>query len=161
MASGINMGDSEPRGVAAEQGGCGQFPEALQDLRAPVCCLGHGIPLWLVQGIMPGFKSLCPSPGAQPHFSGQPQGSGVMVLASEPGPTPLASPTGCPGVRKPWFFAHALSLFFGGASFPLCGAVAPPPSPTGVVPILASARGSGSARGARLASRGVRPLATG
>lgn len=119
------------------------------------------LPVQLVQGSIPGFKSLCPSPGAQPHSSGQPQGSGIMVLASEPGPTPLASPTGCPWAREPWSFAHALSLFFGGASLPLCGSVAPPPSPAGVAPVLASARGSGSAWGGRLASGGVRPLATG
>lgn len=157
MASRINTVDSEPQGITVQRGGCGQPSEALQGLRAPVCSLGHSIPLRLV----PAFKSLCPSPGAQPHSSGQPQGSGVMVLPSEPGPSPPASPTGCPGAQKPWSFSQASSLFFGGASFPLCVVIAPPPSPASVSPVLAPARGSGSARGGRLASGGLRPLAAG
>jgi len=84
-----------------------------------------------------------------------PQSSGVTILASEPSPTPPASLTGHPEAQEPWCFAHASSLFFGDASLPLCG------EPAGVGPVLASARGSGSARGGRLASGGVRPLAAG
>lgn len=99
------------------------------------------------KGSIPGFKSLCLSAGAQPHSSGQLHGCRVTVLASEPGPTPPASPTGCPGAWESWSSGHVLSLFFGGASLPLCGAVAPLPSPAGVVPVLASARGAGQRGG--------------
>lgn len=142
MALGINPGDPEPR---CEPRGSGQPPEALQGLRAPLGCLGRGVCLRSVQGSILGFKSLGPSPGAQPHSSGQPQGTGVRVLASEPGPVSPASPA---GHREPRSLCHALSLFSGAASLPLCAAVAPRPSRAGDAPVLASARGSGSARGA-------------
>lgn len=155
---GDKSGGHRAPGSCCEPRGSGQPPEALQGLRAPLGCLGRGVCLRSVQGSILGFKSLGPSPGAQPHSSGQPQGTGVRVLASEPGPVSPASPA---GHREPRSLCHALSLFSGAASLPLCAAVAPRPSRAGDAPVLASARGSGSARGASLASGGVGPLAAG